>query len=379
MDKRILLIGGAGFLGTNLANTFRKQDVEVGILDRLEPSDVQSGVAMFTGDLRDSHLLRSALSRYPRVIYLAHEAHSAPASERLPSNFLGNIELFLTVLQEARECRISEFTLLSSGGAVYGNPDHLPIPENHPKNPRSPYGIAKLTMEKYLAMAASQDGFRHLSIRPSNPYGPGQNIRSAQGLVAVAMAKIARGETITIRGDGSAIKDYLFIDDFADACLRLLTTQSTIHHPSSKIQNHPSFPSTASATHNAPETHRSDHPSCTREQSAHSNILKNVGLSDDLLGSIAMPSKHADLSGPFNIGSGQGTTVLELVAAISKVIGKDPIFDFQPAVAGDVQSNVLDCRKFRDATGWVPSVTLEEGLLRTWDWMKPHIFRRATD
>jgi len=98
------------------------------------------------------------------------------------------------------------------------------FPENHLKNPRSPYGIAKLTLGKYLFMAAGQDGFRHISIRPSNPYGPGQNFRSAQGLVAVAMAKIARSETITIRGDGSATKDYLFIEDFADACLRLLST-----------------------------------------------------------------------------------------------------------------------------------------------------------
>jgi len=72
-------------------------------------------------------------------------------------------------------------------------------------------------MDKHLAMAAAQDGFRRLCIRPSNPCGPGQNFRSAQGLVAVAMSRIARSETITIRGDGSATKDYLFIEDFADA------------------------------------------------------------------------------------------------------------------------------------------------------------------
>lgn len=342
MDKRILLIGGAGFLGTNLANALRQSCVEVGILDRFEPLALRSGVAMFTGDLRDSHLLRSALSRYPRIIYLAHEAHSAPATERLPANFLENIELFLTVVQEARECRVSEFTLLSTGGAIYGEPSQLPIREDHPKNPRSPYGIAKLTMEKYLSMAAAMDGFRHLSIRPSNPYGPGQKFRSAQGLVAVAMTKIACGETITIRGDGSATKDYLFIDDFAAACLRLLTT--------------------------APPA-----------LCGYSNNLKNDGMSEDFLGAVALPGECAVLSGPFNIGSGRGTTVLELLAAISHVVGNEPLLDFQPAVTGDVQSNVLDCSKIRQATGWAPATSLEEGLRRTWEWMKPQIFRRTTD
>ena len=202
-------------------------------------------------------------------------------------------------------------------------------------------------MEKWLAMAAAQDRFRHLCIRLSYPYGPGQNFRSAQGLVAVAMSRIARHETITIRGDGSATKDYLFIEDFADACFRLLST--------------------------APA------PSVKPTLGCHSNILKNVGMTCRSPESEQSRSTDSEISGPVNIGSGSGTTVLELLAAISQVVGKEPILDFQPAVTGDVQSNILDCTKIRQATGWAPTTSLEEGLHRTWEWMKPQIFRRATD
>ena len=166
-------------------------------------------------------------------------------------------------------------------------------------------------MESYLSMAASQDGFRHLIIRPSNPYGPGQNFRAAQGIVAVALAKIARNEQLVIQGDGSAIKDYVFIDDFSDAVSLLLTT--------------------------------------------------------------------SEATGAFNIGSGQGTTIIELLSAISKLIGPPVKIDFQRPRANDVTANVLDCAKLRQATGWAPKVNMDEGLRRTWMWMKDQVFRRATE
>ena len=308
-NKGILLVGGSGFLGSHIAKNLRQGGINVAVLDRNEPSapDVES----FVGDLRDITLLRTALSQYSRVIYLAHESHAAPSADNLPANFLSNLSLFLHVLTEARDSKISEFTLLSSGGAVYGEALCPLVSEEHPKNPRSPYGVAKITMESYLSMAASQDGFRHLIIRPSNPYGPGQNFRAAQGIVAVALAKIARNEQLVIQGDGSAIKDYVFIDDFSDAVSLLLTT--------------------------------------------------------------------SEATGAFNIGSGQGTTIIELLSAVSRLIGPPVKIDFQRPRANDVTANVLDCAKLRQATGWAPKVNMDEGLRRTWMWMKDQVFRRATE
>lgn len=311
MKKNVLLIGGAGFLGSRLADRFSREGWDVGIFDRILPAEEGLNAEFFTGELRDMHLLRQALAKFSRVVYLAHETRTAPAADRLPANFLGNIELLLLVLEEIQESKAEDFVLLSSGGAVYGEPDRLPISEDHPMRPRSPYGIAKLTMEKYLAMVAEQKGFRHLEIRPSNPYGPGQNFHSAQGIVAVAMARIARGEPITIRGDGSAVKDYIFINDFADACVKLVS--------------------------------------------------------------------NPEASGPFNIGRGQGTPLNEVLSRIEEVVGKKADLVFQPAQPGDVTANVLDISKVREAIGWNPSTTLDEGIAQTWSWMKPKLFRRSED
>ena len=310
MKNNILLIGGAGFLGSRLASQFAGAHWDVGVLDRNPLATTEGQVKQFCGELRDIHLVRQALKQFNRVVFLAHETRVAPAADRLPANFLGNIELLLLVLEEARSCGVKDFVLLSSGGAVYGEPDLLPILENHPKRPRSSYGVVKLTMEKYLAMVAEQNGFRHLEIRPSNPYGPGQNHQAAQGIVAVAMGKIAKGETITIRGDGSATKDYLFVSDFAEACVKLI-------------------------------------------------------------------SKH-EASGPYNLGSGQGTRLLDIISEIEKVVGRKAEVAFEPAQIGDVTTNVLDISKIHQATGWKPATPLDSGISQTWAWMKPRIFPQGT-
>ena len=308
MKNNVLLIGGAGFLGSSLAARFSESGMRVGIHDRVPLNGHSEKFEQFTGELRDTHLLRQALKAFTRVIFLAHETRVAPSADRLPANFLSNIELLLIVLEEARESRVEDFVLFSTGGAVYGEPESLPIREDFPKRPRSPYGIAKLTMEKYLAMVAEQSGFRHLEIRPSNPYGPGQNFQAAQGIVAVAMGRIARGEPITIRGDGSAKKDYIFVRDFADGCVRLIL--------------------------------------------------------------------NAGASGPFNIGSGEGARLLDVISEIEKTVGKKAQLIFEPAQAGDVTANVLDLSKIHQTTGWKPSTPLDAGIAETWAWMKPRILER---
>ena len=226
MMKKILLVGGSGFLGTNLAQALHAKGYHVGILDRSTPPANSPAAEAFTGDLRDQDLRSVAFRDYRRFVYLAHEASKAPSAEASPESFVGNISLFVGLLEAATRSGADEFTLFSSGGAVYGPQDTMPIPESAPTNPISVYGAAKLAMEKYLSVAATQRGFRHLIVRPSNPYGPGQNFLSPQGIVAVALAKIARGEALTIHGDGSATKDYFFVTDLTDAVSGLLQTRT---------------------------------------------------------------------------------------------------------------------------------------------------------
>ncbi len=222
MKSEILLVGGSGFLGTAIAKGLSCREWQVGIFDRLPPREPRKNIETFIGDSSDTSLLRQALAKYPRVVYLAQSTAVAPAADRLMSSFTGNLEVFLKVLDEATRAGVREFTLFSSGGAVYGEPEHLPVKEDDRKHPLSPYGVLKMTMEHYLAMVAASEGFRYLCLRPSNPYGPGQNFEGAQGLVAVSMARIARGLPVSILGEGGAIKDYIYIDDFVDAVIRLL-------------------------------------------------------------------------------------------------------------------------------------------------------------
>lgn len=305
MNSKILLVGGSGFLGRSLAAGLLRQGWKVGVLDRVAPDIPGEQAESFVGEVRDTALLGRALARYPRAIYLAQEAGAAPAADQVPANFVRNLEMFLAVLHEACRADIQEFTLFSSGGAVYGEPTRLPVCEDDPKQPVSPYGVMKIAMEHYLQMTASSRGFRQLCLRPSNPFGPGQNFNGVQGLVAISMAKIARGEPVAMLGEGTAIKDYLFIDDFVDAVISLLE------------------------------------------------------------------ANHA--SGPFNIGSGQGRSVHEVIALVAQAVGKDAIVERQPAQSGDVQSSVLAIDKITSLTGWKPATTFEEGLAATWRWMRPQL------
>jgi UDP-glucose 4-epimerase len=301
----ILLIGGSGFLGTALAEGLSHRGWQVGIYDRLPPRSLKGNVETFIGELSEPALLQRALARYPRVVYLAQATTNAPVADRLLSTFTSNLEIFLRILDEATRANVQEFTLFSSGGAVYGEPKQLPVREDDPKHPTSPYGVLKMTMEMYLAMVAASAGFRHLCLRPSNPYGPGQNFEGAQGLVAISMARIARGQPLSMLGEGSAIKDYVYINDFVDAVIRLLDI--------------------------------------------------------------------SEASGPFNIGSGQGRSVREVIDLVSKTVGKNAILDIKPAQAGDVQSSVLAIDRITSLAGWKPTTAFEEGLAATWRWMSPKL------
>jgi UDP-glucose 4-epimerase len=302
MRKNILLVGGSGFLGSNLATRFSEGGYEVGVLDRFAPPTGSSFSDAYVGDIRDPELCRRAFHSYRKLIYLAHETSTAPAADSSTAAFVGNIEIFTRLVELAAEKGIEECSLFSSGGAVYGHAERLPLSEKDPTNPVSLYGVAKLTMEKLLAVSATRYGFRHLIIRPSNPYGSGQNFRSAQGIVAVAMAKIARGEEITIFGDGSALKDYLYISDLACATFQLVD--------------------------------------------------------------------QVCLSGPFNVASGKGIPLMDVIAAIERTLGRQARVRFTISAPSDVQANVLDISKIGQATGWYPCVDLDEGLEKTWAWLR---------
>jgi UDP-glucose 4-epimerase len=203
--------------------------------------------------------------------------------------------------------RLSQISLkrivyFSSGGTVYGLPQHNLIDEQHPTEPMSSYGITKLAIEKYVAMYARLSGVQYCIVRPSNVYGDGQRLHIGQGVIGVLADRGLRGEPLEIWGTGESLRDYLYVEDLVAATLALL-----------------------------------------------------------------------DYRGPhqvFNVSSGVGHSVLDIVRLISDELGVTPEINYQPKRGFDVPVNVLDSSRLIAETGWRPHVGLEEGVARTIKWLR---------
>ncbi len=207
----------------------------------------------------------------------------------------GNLVGALRLADEMARANVRRIVFLSSGGTVYGNPDVLPVPETHPCNPISSYGIVKFAIERYFESYRRKGWLSPLVVRAANPYGPLQSSASGQGVVAAFLRNAMAGEAVTIWGDGAQVRDYLYIDDLVDF--------------------------------------------------------------------IVLASQQ-EATGVFNVGSGQGKSLIQLVDTLSDVLEKPVDVDFRPGRAFDVRELVLDIGRAR-ALGWAPATTLEEGIGRT--------------
>ncbi len=217
-----LIVGGNGFIGSHLAEGLRAGGHAVRVLD---PGPARadtdwSGIDYVCGAYTNAALLETALDGMDTVFHLA--STTVPASSNLDpafdvsSNLLGALGLFATI--EARGIRRVVF--FSSGGTVYGNPETLPMREDHPLRPISSYGIVKVAVEHYLRMYGHLGRLDPLILRPSNPYGPRQSASGGQGFIAAAIARARADETLQIWGDGEVVRDYLYIDDLVDLAIR---------------------------------------------------------------------------------------------------------------------------------------------------------------
>ncbi len=139
------------------------------------------------------------------------------------TNLISSLNLF----EECIKQNIKRIVFISSGGTIYGNPLKLPVPENHPTNPTSSYGIIKLTIEKYLSLYKNLKGLDYKILRLSNPFGERQNPRTGQGLIAHLLYKIKNKQTIEIWGDGRVVRDYFYIKDGARAVYSSLKDESS--------------------------------------------------------------------------------------------------------------------------------------------------------
>ncbi|MCE5207427.1 MAG: NAD-dependent epimerase/dehydratase family protein [Chloroflexi bacterium] len=301
-----LVIGGAGFIGAHLLHALLGTGRSVTILDKDEASlsSLPQEVSRVTGDFGEPDLIRELLRSHGEVIHLAYATVPNVSFENPLADLLENLPPTLQLFAEAAALK-RKVLFVSSGGTVYGEALRLPIREDHPTNPISPYGVTKLTLENYAHLFGVTKGLQYACVRPANAFGPGQKPFAGQGFIATALASVLCGDRIRIFGGRGTVRDYIYVSDLAQGIVSVL-------------------------------------------EKGHHGLI-------------------------YNIGSGVGRSnmdVLEAAAGVIDASNSSINVEYLPERPFDVKVNILDATTLRNHTGWRPQVDFNEGLVRTWSWLR---------
>jgi len=303
---RILVTGGAGFIGSNVADRFVALGHDVAVFDDLSSGFrefVPPRAKFYEGDLADAVAVDAAVADF-RPDVVDHHAAQIDVRKSVTDpvfdahvNVLGSIGL----MQACTAHGVRKFVYASTGGALYGEGRQLPATEDHPVNPEAPYGASKHTVEHYLYLWRLLHGLDYTVLRYPNVYGPRQNPHGEAGVNAIFIGLMLAGQPPKIFGDGEAVRDYLFVDDVVDA-----------------------------------------------------NVLALEKGSGEMV----------------NLGTGVGTSVNDIVRELKAITGYPGEAIHLPARPGEVQRIYLDATRAKKVLGWEPKVTFREGLRRTVEWSK---------
>lgn len=312
---RILVTGGAGFIGSHIVDSLLEQGHDVAILDNLSSGsrdNCPTDVRLYVDDIRDRAAVRAACTEF-RPEAICHQAAQLSVSRSVREPVFDaecNILGLLHMLEVAVEVETKTFVFASSGGVLYGDVT-TPAPEDSPANPISPYGISKWTGERYLRFFAENHGLATVALRYSNVYGPRQNPHGEAGVVAIFCEKMLQQENARVNGDGKYIRDYVYVADVVQA--------------------------------------------------------NRLSLERAEPGFI-----------PLNVGTGQGTDVNELAEIIrhecqSTLQQRGIDVDLAepthgPPRPGDLRSNLLSSDAIHKMFDWRPEVRIDEGLRKTVHW-----------
>ena len=227
MSKTITVVGASGFVGQHLVRTLSRAGHHVLALSRSPLPDSQPGVDRITGtfDRPDDYL--PCVRRSAFVVHTASASTPGSTAGRPLSELRMNLAPTLALIEALQETPGCGLVYLSSGGTLYGNTAAAAATEEHTLRPRSYHGAGKVAAEHFIRAWAAQFRGRAVILRPSNLYGPGQPLRSDFGIVPTAFDKIMRNESLTIWGDGSSVRDYLYIDDFIELCQAVIASPMT--------------------------------------------------------------------------------------------------------------------------------------------------------
>ena len=238
---KILVTGGAGFIASQIADAFINEGHEVHIIDNLSTGfekNINPKAHFIKSDISSSSILE--IFEKEKFDVVNHHAAQIDVRKSVNdpifdanTNILGTINL----LQACIKTGVNKFMFASTGGAVYGEQEYFPADENHPTNPVSPYGITKLTIEKYLFFYKNEYGLNHTILRYANVYGPRQNPFGEAGVVAIFTNKLLKNENPVINGQGTQTRDYVFVADVVKAnVLTLVDNSSEIYNVGTGIE-----------------------------------------------------------------------------------------------------------------------------------------------
>jgi len=221
--RNILLLGGAGFIGTALARRLCENKFNVHILSKLFPAlQIESNMIIHQGNLDDREILERVLPECKTIIHLASSSTPGSSSRQPALEADKNITPTLRFLDILQSYKNIHLIFVSSGGTLYGNPVSNPVNENHPLNPLSFHGAGKVAIETFLRTFSTFPENMTTIVRPSNVYGPGQPLRSGFGVIRTMLEHVHRGTVMEIWGDGTTVRDFLYIDDMISALIRLI-------------------------------------------------------------------------------------------------------------------------------------------------------------
>ncbi len=306
---RVLITGGAGFIGSNLAEGFLAAGHDVRVIDDLcngYVENVPDGVEMIRGDVADENDMRKAVARVDQVFHhAAHRAVLRSVSDPLATD-MANTHGTVTVLKSALDAGVRRVVFASSS-SVYGGAAQMPTPESAPSIPRSPYAVTKLAGEHYVRVFAELYSMETLSLRYFNVFGPRQRPESAYAaVIPLFINALSAGERPVVHGDGLQTRSFTYVDNVVDANL-------------------------AAAA-------------------APAEVCRGQAL---------------------NIADTGSSSLLELLAGLGKIMGVEPNPIHTEPRAGDVRHSSADISAAVETVGYQPTVSFDEGLRRTVAWFRP--------
>jgi len=308
---KALITGGAGFIGSTLADRLLAEDWSVDVADDLSSGNLANladarsvGDRRFSFhriDIRNAAVTDLIATRKPDVVFhLAAQADVRVSVAKPQFDAEVNLVGLLNVAEGARAGGASKVVFASSGGTIYGSPTEIPTPETHPQRPESPYGVAKKAGGDYLHYYKTIHGLDYAATAFSNVYGPRQDPHGEAGVVAIFAGLFLARKRATIFGDGEQTRDFVFVDDVVDALTRAATQGEGI----------------------------------------------------------------------INIGTGVETSVNDLYGSMARATGFNDPPSYAPARAGELARSALAVGRAKEQLGWVPFTSLDDGVAATLDWFR---------